>query len=379
MASMQWRQARLSGVGMASKRIATTDRSGLSMAQVGGNDVYKLLPQVQSVIELGNLGSGYVKLFAEPVDNGRAIDWYVEEGEDVVPLADLDAARKRELLDRFGEMVSNLQAYAGSLRQNSSSTYRNYADILEKALIVPGMDKSLYSVDGAPVLANWGFSASDNEIVDGAQALIRDIQDRLAKIGGSAKSAPESSNSPSQGEAGGMGAQAAQDRPGPRPIEQAAPARMSGGSGSWIAAALTGAVLLAAGAWVAWQFMHDGPGAQEEAGHASMAWLKGDLNANGVLIDENNDPVDLTLRFSGAADGIGTAIIRSPGQTCSGSVVAESRANNRVAFATQTLTCPNGHNYEPFTMICVRGQRHCSGLNSNGETWELDVNLLGDK
>lgn len=375
---------------MASKRIVTTDRSGLSLAQVGGNDVYRLLPQVQSVIELGNLGDEYVKLFAEPVDNGRAIDWYVEEDGDAVPLSSLDGAQRKALLDRFGEMIAKLQQYAGSLRKNPSDTYRNYADILEKALIVPDIENALYSVDGNPVLANWGFSTGDNEIVDGAQALMKDIQDKLEKIKdiqdktGEAVETAAPAESPSEPAPAESPAKPAptEDASGPTPAEQPSPpepAPASGSSGSWIAAAITGAALLAAGA-AAWYFFSRANPASDNtsASSASMAWLKGNLSARGVLIDENDEAVDLTLSFEGE-DGRGKSIIKSENQTCTGQVVASQQSDNRIAFAMGELACPDGHNYEPFTMTCIRGQSVCTGTNLRGDTWELNVNLLGGK
>lgn len=370
---------------MGNQQIATTNRSGLSLAQVGGNDVYKLLHQVQSVIEFGNLGPEYVRMFAEPVDNGRDIDWYIEEGKIAGPLEKLDDAQKKELLNKFSAMINTLQAHAKQLRGGSSETYRTYADIIEKALIVPSLDTSLYSVDGNPVLVNWGFSKGDNEIVDGAQSLIKDIKDKLDQIKEIQSKIPEpkAETPPPPPEPEPAPEPAPQPEPAPETAPQPEPApqptqnitvQKPAGSGHWIAAAITGAVLLAAGAFAMWYFMFNKPDAEDKTPDNSLAWLKGDLNANGVLINENNEAVDLTLRFEGD-DGIGKSFIKSSTQTCEGNVVAKAQENNRVAFAMSALTCPNGQNYEPFTMICVRGQNECAGTNQNGESWQLQVNF----
>lgn len=373
---------------MGSRRITTTDRSGLSLAQVGGNDVYKLLHQVQSVIELGNLGDDYVKLFAEPVDNGRSIDWYMENGDKVVPLSSLDSEERKKLLSQFGQMIGKLQSYAASLRQNSSETYRTYADILEKALIVPDLDQALYSADGQPVLVNWGFSTGDNEVVDGAQALMKDIQDKLDEIGEkisklnetqqTPEPAPESASdtepAPEPEPSSEPGPEAA---PEPEPVKPEPAPETSSPSPSgkgWVTAAVTGAAILAAGAIGAWYFLTQDSDNGKEDEKPSLAWLKGDLNAHGVLVDENNEAVDLTLSFEGE-DGKGKSYIKSKSQTCTGSVVAQAQPDNRVSFAMSELECPNGQNYDPFTMVCIRGQNICTGTNKNGESWQLKVNF----
>ncbi len=124
---------------MINKQIAETDRSGLTLAQVDGTDVYKMLPQVQTVLEFGNLGDDYVFLFAEPVDNGRKIDWYVSEGDVAMPAVALPDEERKAVLGRFRDMVTKLHEYAASLKGGSSSGYRSYSKILEKALTVPGI------------------------------------------------------------------------------------------------------------------------------------------------------------------------------------------------------------------------------------------------
>lgn len=372
---------------MGNDILTTTNRGGLSLAQVAGNDVYKLLPQIQSVLEHGNFGKEYVRIFSEPVENDRTIDWYIEDGQSAIPWKSLDDAAKLALMGRMQEMVGKIQGYASQLRADSDPTHKTYADILEKALIVPELEQSLYSVNGQPVLVNWGFSKGNSDVVDGTQSLLKEIQEKLEKTkdikdfadkaasglqsDAAAQAQPETltpsdtSAQPSQPAASNGGSANAPSQPAP-----------SGGSGGWVAAAVTGAALLAAGAAAMWYFLFHKPEIQESKNEPaqSLAWLKGDVEAKGVLVDENNVPVDLRLHFEGE-DGIGTSYITSENQTCEGSVKAAPQEGNRVSFAMGELVCPDGHNFEPFTLVCVRGQNECAGTNKNGESWQLKVDF----
>lgn len=392
---------------MGSKRIATTNRSGLSLAQVGGNDIYKMLHQVQSVIELGQLGDDYVKLFSEPVDNGRSIDWYVDDGDKAVPVTELDAVERKALLGRFRDMLKKLKEYSGTLRSdNQSPTYRNYADIIDKALTVPGID-SLYSVDGQPVLVNWGFSAGDNDLVDSNKKLMKEVEEKLEDAAADIKkelkdSAPAAASEAAQSteelapetgteqvtetaDAAQTAAEQSQEIPEkaepnppaaePRPAQPAPNPPAPKSSNTWLVASIVGAAILAAGGLGMWYLMNDkkAPGEEDTP---SMGWLKGDLNAKGVLINENNEPVDLTLRFEGE-DGKGKVLIVEKGQTCEGQVQARPQPDNRVSFAIGEVRCPNGNNYDPLSLVCARGSNECTGTNRNGESWQLNVNMQG--
>ena len=151
---------------MGNNHIATTERLGLTVAQVGGNDIYKMRNQVLSIIESNkDLGDDYARLFAEPVEDRQSIDWYADEDSEAVKVVDLPPEEKQQVLRRFRTMFEKLLAYAGEMRaQGRSQTYKIYADTLEKALIIPDLSY-LYSVNGSPVLTGWGFSEGDKSVV----------------------------------------------------------------------------------------------------------------------------------------------------------------------------------------------------------------------
>ena len=99
---------------MGNNYITTTERSGLTVAQVGGNDIYRMLHQIRSILELdGKLGEDYLSLFAEPVDGGRTIDWYADDEGKAVRVMELPREERQQVLQRFREMFESLHGYAG--------------------------------------------------------------------------------------------------------------------------------------------------------------------------------------------------------------------------------------------------------------------------
>lgn len=389
---------------MGNTRIATTDRSGLTLAQVGGNDIYKMLPQVQSVIELGQLGEDYALLFSEPVENGRMIDWYSERDGRPVQAISLPPEERKEVLTQLRQMLEKLHEYSISLRaQTSNQTYRNYADIIEKAVTLPDVD-SIYAIDGKPILVNWGFSQGDNDFVDGTKKLIKELEDKINDTNGyidkemsQAKSEPEndSANKPETEESPPPQTEPLQEEgetqtppdSAPAPDETSAPGEgdvgepavsqpVSGSSYSWLPAVLTGGALVLAGAAAAWYFLLYKPAHEAAEPTTSLGWLKGTLQARGVMVDENNQPVNLSLSFAGE-DGKGTAYIVEKNQTCEGKVTAAMQPENKVLFSIDQLECPNQNHYSPFSMLCTRGADTCTGTNQNGENWHIEVNMGG--
>lgn len=384
---------------MANRRIATTQRSGLSVAQVGGSDIYKSRNQIQFVVQQGQLGDDYVALFSEPVENDRTIDWYTDADGEPVRAVDLPPEERNQVLKQFREMLEKLQGFAESLRQKGTPAYRNYADTVEKALSLPGID-SLYAVDGRPVLVNWGFSLGDNSLVEDTKRLMKEIEDKLKEsVGGDgisreldsgapegeAQPGPEAEDKPDTDapqEAGPKAEPEAapQDAPPAPPQQPSTPVTVSPPtppkSASWFPAAMAGAGLVLAGAAAVGYFLLHKPEAPAQKPEPSLAWLKGSFTAKDVLVNENNEAVNLTLSFEGE-DGKGKTHISEAKQTCEGSVVAAPLDETKVSFAVSKLTCPNGDDYEPFTMICQKGQSLCTGTLENGDTWQLEVNIQG--
>lgn len=387
-----------------SVKIGTTSRSGLSVEQVGGNDVYKMLSQIQSVLD--GLGSEFATLFAEPVDAGRDIDWYAPDGAKMESAADLVKSGRAEELNaglvKLDKLASGIKAYAADLRTSKSAASRNYADILEKALTQPRamQEQYTYFVDGQPVLIGWGFSDGNNDLVEGIRDLIKktsdEIKDKMDSASGAAPhdhdsaEAVDKTNEQDSPEAGNDTDNSAEQKPDEAPLRQnnqsqtespspqIQPATMQipkpSGNLSWLPAALVGAGLLAAGAVAAWYFLGKSPEkeAENSTPDQSLAFLKGSLTANHVLVNESGEDVELRITFKGT-DGIGEVTIREKNQTCTGAVKASLQPENKVLFDISGVKCPNNNNYEALTLLCGRNEKTCLATNRNGDTWKLDL------
>lgn len=367
---------------MGNNHIVTTERLGLTVAQVGGNDIYKMRNQVLSIIESNkDLGDEYTRLFAEPVEGKQSIDWYADEDSEAIRAVDLPPEEKQQLLRRFRTMYETLLAYAGEMRApGKSQTYKIYADTLEKALIIPNLNY-LYSVNGSPVLTGWGFSEGDKSVVEEGRSLIRQIEKTIAEeeakvaLLKQAESAPaepfpyeekpaeEPPAEPAEPKASAepepevkKPAEPAQTEPAPLPAKK-----------SKLPLILLILALLAAAAIAVWYFLHN----REDT---SFAFLQGNVDVKGVLVNENNEAVDLRLYFPGK-DGKGTSYVMEGEQTCEGKVAASHGDGDTVIFDLGELICPNANNYDPFALTCIKGKPSCTGTNKNGESWHVEVTV----
>lgn len=368
--------------------ITTTEKKDLTVAQVGGNEIYKQLHLIQDLIAIGKLGDEYARLFAEPQEYEGSIDWWYAEEGDPVRVMELPSEERQPVLHRFREMIGVVQNYAATLRaQKKNPAYRGHADILEHAVIIPNLD-CLYAVNGNPVLVCWGFWEGDSDLVEEARKLIRQIDTTIAD--------DEAARPATQKEHEGL--PDTHKREGDAPptdtdagvapgvvgsVPQEAPARSAGAtqSGKKSSSRLPLLVLLAlivlALAVAAWYFLKSKPRLSSTP-DTSLAFLKGDVNAKGVLSNESGEDVDLRLHFAGE-DGKGVSYITEKTQTCQGTVTARASADNTVTFALSELRCPNQNHYEPFSLVCVRGITSCTGTNKNGETYQVEVSMEGEQ
>lgn len=372
---------------MGAEFVGSTSRNGLSVEQVGGNDVYQMLPQLQSVLD--GLGPQYKKLFAEPVDNGRDIDWYADSGGKIIPLSKLPMEERQNILIDLKGMLEALNQYASRLRASDKGASRNYADYLVKAMTLPGHNRLsyIYSVDGKPLLTGWGFSDGSTDIVDGVRDLIKEVGDSIKDNAGALaekavetakKAAPEAAAPAAASEPA-----AKPEAPAPQPEaapqagspSQPMPPPSAPSSMGWLVAVLVGAALVLAGAAAAWYFLyykpnHDNPLPAARA--QDLGFLKGNLYARGVLINQDNEKVDLELHFAGS-DGKGDVTISEKDQVCRGATTA-SAEGSRVLFDIPAIHCPNGNNYEPMLLDCERGSDSCIATYEDGTKFNLNLN-----
>ena len=363
-----------------SKKIANTKRSGLSVARVDRNRLDTLYYQLQDLVQESGLGEEYEQFFARPKDvaSEKSIDWYTDLPGKTVPFSALPQEEASVALERFKSIVQTLSGYSEKLRQSGE---RSGADLLKSALNVP--DQSyLYLVGDNIVVTCWGFSNAENslvkdgDLVDSVSRAVREqsvnVEDTLRTIrqkqaGDTVPAAGEAgqdsgSSSPTSPQEAGV--PAGQQIPLAQP---AAEPRKKGGAG-WIVPVVIGAALVLAGAFAVWYFLMHGNNKDPEG----FAYLKGSLEVRDALVNENGDPVVLRITFPGS-DGKGTGELVSERQICKGPASASRESDGRVRISVDKMTCPNGNDFEPFSMVCQSGTTSCVGLNKDGTVWEIET------
>lgn len=366
---------------MGNNRIATRKRTGLTVAQVGGNDIYKMLPQIRSIIELKGLGEEYTCFFAEPVESNGTIDWYAEEDGPVVQLVSLPEEEQKAPFERIKIINDTLKTYAAELKEKSG--YRTYGDMLEKALLVPDDIKSFFLVNGKPVVAGWGFSTCDTSIVESCEigAIISSVFEKKVLENEEKKNdgdesanvqpeTPDNSDNVSNGPQEEAESPDAPQETEPAAVEETPPADTplppEKEKGKKPLASIAGIILLLILAAVAAWFFLNRPG-------PDMSFLKDRIEVTGVLADEKNNDVSLRMDFPDHS-GKGMGYIEENEQSCQGDVVATLKGND-VLFQIGELLCPNKNNYDPFEITCPRGSKKCIGLNKDGSTWAVEIEI----
>ncbi|KAA0675697.1 hypothetical protein [Roseomonas genomospecies 6] len=145
---------------MVRKPIADTTLAGLRPLGVAGRRVLDSWEQIDSYLRTAPQ-PGLADLFAEPVAQpGGRITWFAPEGKSVKRFQDLSPADQETLRAALEAKVAQVEAMAGPLLGSSNQTARLIGETLQRALSLPGdsegIKKFLFSVDGEPVLINWG-------------------------------------------------------------------------------------------------------------------------------------------------------------------------------------------------------------------------------
>lgn len=107
---------------------------------------------------LNRLGPEHAALLAEPQHDPerRSVDWYAEGEGTALPLSRLSPEEAEALKVKAGALAREIQALAQQLESEGHNAALS-GQLLSLALRHPD-DSDLWSVDGRPVLTNWGFA-----------------------------------------------------------------------------------------------------------------------------------------------------------------------------------------------------------------------------
>lgn len=139
-------------------RIAVSLRGqmrALASQGIFATDCYE---QLKSIL-LQKLGPDHAALLAEPQHNaeGNSVDWYAEGNGPAVPLRDLPEAEAQTLRSRAAALAADIAGLSQSLTADAQARQALSGQLLRLALQHPA-DEDIWSVDGRPVLVNWGFA-----------------------------------------------------------------------------------------------------------------------------------------------------------------------------------------------------------------------------
>ena len=349
-----------------SKKIANTKRSGLSVARVDRNRLDALYYQLLDLVK--ESGLAYEHFFAKPRDvpSEKSIDWYTELNGTARQLSTLSGEDYAKATETLRTYLGNLKNYAEQLRQSGE---QSGANLITNALNIPD-ESYVYVLDDQVVVTCWGFSNAENSLVkDG------DIVGRIKEKQETGTAQPSRTSQTTSGDGGAAASEAeAKHGDGVQPSEQAAESTPSDRAAqeptapkrSWLLPLLLGCALVLAGAFAAWYFLFKDKNSED------MAFLQGSYKAHDMLINEQGETVDLLLVFPGK-DGKGESSITSPRQQCRGKVQAHQGQDGKVVLEVDTQACPDGNNFEAFTLVCDKVSYACEAKNKNGAVWNLEI------
>ena len=139
-------------------RIAVSLRGqmrALASQGIFATDCYE---QLKAILQQ-KLGADHAALLAEPQhnDEGNSVDWYAEGSGPAVPLTELSEPEAQALRAQAGALAADIAGLANDMTADAQARQALSGQLLRIALQHPA-DEDIWSVNGKPVLINWGFA-----------------------------------------------------------------------------------------------------------------------------------------------------------------------------------------------------------------------------
>jgi len=154
--------------------VAETSLTGLRPLGIGGRRVHDSWHEIESYLRSA-LGERYADLFAEPVAGSAGLSWFAAPEGEVKAYSDLDEAQQTALVAEVEHRFTTIREHIDTLGQSTRDSDRRLAETLERAVVVPERQEGrdfLYSVEGEPVLVNWG---TRDDVAEPPQAVLQDF------------------------------------------------------------------------------------------------------------------------------------------------------------------------------------------------------------
>ena len=139
-------------------RIAVSLRGqmrALASQGIFATDCYE---QLKAILQQ-KLGADHAALLAEPQHNaeGNSVDWYAEGSGPAVPVTELSEPEAQALRAQVGALAADIAGLAKDMTADAQARQALSGQLLRLALQHPA-DEDIWSVNGKPVLINWGFA-----------------------------------------------------------------------------------------------------------------------------------------------------------------------------------------------------------------------------
>ena len=154
--------------------VAETSLTGLRPLGIGGRRVHDSWHEIESYLR-SVLGERYADLFAEPVAGSAGLSWFAAPEGEVKAYSDLDEAQQQALVAEVEHRFATVREHIDKLGESARDSDRRLAETLERAVVVPERREGrdfLYSVEGEPVLVNWG---TRDDVAEPPQAVLQDF------------------------------------------------------------------------------------------------------------------------------------------------------------------------------------------------------------
>ena len=139
-------------------RIAVSLRGQMRALASHGIFATDCYEQLKAILQQ-KLGADHAALLAEPQHNaeGNSVDWYAEGSGPAVPLTELSEPEAQALRAQAGALAADIAGLANDMTADAQARQALSGQLLRIALQHPA-DEDIWSVNGKPVLINWGFA-----------------------------------------------------------------------------------------------------------------------------------------------------------------------------------------------------------------------------
>jgi hypothetical protein len=159
---------------MNQQLVVETTRQGLRPLGIGGQQIQDSWGKIDAYLR-DSLGDAPADILAEPQPTSAGLAWFCRPEGEVVPYGALEEAKAAALIAELDKRLAAIRARIAELKAGSRDSDRTLAETLERALVVPERRPGrefLYSVNGEPVLVNWG---TRDESAEASTAVLQDF------------------------------------------------------------------------------------------------------------------------------------------------------------------------------------------------------------